>query len=173
MTHLRIKRALLLLVPIALLAGPLAPSQARAALPIGFDAGVGVGINGAIDFASPALDIRARAELRLGPLALGAGFRGMPSFIKTKMPHRTLIYGHLGLNIPLPKARIVVRAGAGGGTDSEQSRLFGLHEIVGLHLFPKKVVGIGFEADFDQTLDVGAMTWNRGISGLALLLIRL
>jgi hypothetical protein len=173
MVHRRITKALLLLVPILVLAGPRGTSEARAALPIGFDAGAGIGINGAIDFASPALDIRARAELRIGPLALGAGFRGMPSFFKTKMPHRTLIYGHIGLNIPLPRARIVVRAGAGAGTDSDQSKLFGVHEIVGLHLFPKKVIGIGFEADFDQTLDVEAKTWNRGISGLVLLLVRL
>ena len=164
---------LLMLVSILCLTGPLVPGQAQAALPVGFDAAVGVGVNGAIDFESPSLDLRARAELRIGPLALGAGFRGMPSFIKAKLPHRTLIYGHVGLNIPLPKARIVLRGGVGGGTDSDENKLFGLHEIVGLHLFPKKVIGIGFEADFDQTLDVEAETWNRGISGLGLLLIRL
>jgi len=147
--------------------------SAQAALPVGFDAAAGIGINGAIDFKSPALDLRARAELRVGPLAFGAGIRGLPSFIKTQMPHRTLVYGHLGLNIPLPKARIIVRAGVGGGTDSSQSKLFGLHEIVGLHLFPAKIIGVGFEADFDQTLDVETETWNRGISGLALILLRL
>jgi hypothetical protein len=172
MTSRSITRSLLLLVPVLLLLGPMASSEAEAALPIGFDAAIGIGINGAIDFKSPALDLRARAELRLGPIAVGAGFRGMPSFIKTKMPHRTLVYGHIGLNIPLPKARIVLRAGAGGGTDSDQSKLFGLHEIVGLHLFPKKVLGIGFEADFDQTLNVEAEVWNRGVSGLGLFLVR-
>jgi len=172
MTSRPTTRPLLLLVPLLLLLGPLASSEAEAALPVGFDAAVGIGINGAIDFESPSLDLRARAELRLGPMAVGAGFRGMPSFIKTKMPHRTLFYGHIGLNIPLPKARIVVRAGAGGGTDSDESKLFGLHEIVGLHLFPKKIIGIGFEADFDQTLNVEAETWNRGISGLGMFLVR-
>ncbi|MBJ93369.1 MAG: hypothetical protein CMP23_02725 [Rickettsiales bacterium] len=158
----------------AVLATLLLPArQAEAALPIGFDAALGLGVNGAIDLQSPALDLRARAELRIGPLAIGAGFRGLPAFISTELPHRTLIYGHIGLNIPLPKARIVLRAGAGGGTDSDQSRLFGLHEIVGLHLFPKKIIGIGFEADFDQSLDLDRSKWNRGISGLVLLLFRL
>jgi len=164
---------LLLLVPILCLAGPLCPSDAEAALPVGFDAAAGIGINGAIDFKSPALDLRARAELRIGPLALGAGLRGLPSFIRSKAPHRTLVYGHVGLNIPLPKARIVLRAGLGGGTDSDESKLFGVHEIVGLHIFPKPIIGFGFEADFDQTLNVEAETWNRGISGLGLLLFRL
>ena len=164
--------AMYLLFAAALLTVALPTQNAQAALPIGFDAAAGVGINAAIDFKSPALDLRARVELRIGPLALGAGARGLPAFIKTQMPHRTLIYGHIGLNIPLPKARIIVRAGLGGGTDSNQSKLLGLHEIVGLHLFPTKIIGIGFEADFDQTLDVEKMSWNRGISGLVMLLIR-
>jgi|GEM_PF-5156411 len=165
--------ALTLLFTGAMLSFSAPTPSAHAALPIGFDAAVGAGVNGAIDFKSPALDLRIRAELRLGPLALGAGFRGLPSFIKSQMPHRTLVYGHIGLNLPLPKARIIVRAGVGGGTDSEENKLFGLHEIVGLHIFPAKVIGFGFEADFDQTLDVEATTWNRGISGLALFLIKL
>jgi len=162
-----------LLIAMAIMSFGTSVRSAQAALPVGFDAAAGIGVNGAIDFKSPALDLRARVELRIGPLALGAGIRGLPSFIKTQMAHRTLVYGHAGLNIPLPKARIIVRAGVGGGTDSSQSKLFGVHEVVGLHLFPAKIIGVGFEADFDQTLDVEAETWNRGISGLALILLRL
>jgi hypothetical protein len=173
MTESSPSKTLPLLIAMAILSLAVPMRSAQAALPVGFDAAAGIGINGAIDFKSPALDLRARVELRIGPLALGAGIRGLPSFIKTQMPHRTLVYGHVGLNIPLPKARIIVRAGIGGGTDSVQSKLFGVHEVVGLHLFPAKIIGVGFEADFDQTLDVEAETWNRGISGLVLLLLRL
>ena len=113
-------KALPLLIAVVMLCLAVPVRSAHAALPVGFDAAVGIGINGAIDFKSPALDLRARVELRIGPLALGAGIRGLPSFIKTQMAHRTLVYGHVGLNIPLPKARIIVRAGVGGGTDSTE-----------------------------------------------------
>ncbi len=150
----------------------LVPAQAEAALPLGFDIAAGIGFRG--DLAEPqgSLDLRLRAEFRLGPIALGGSFRGLPKVLGVHGEHKAMGYGHIGLNLPIKKSRIILRVGAGGGAEEAGTPLFGVHEAIGIHFFAIPVVGIGLEADFDQTYRVSQETWNHGLSGVVLLLLR-
>ncbi|MCP4870289.1 MAG: hypothetical protein GY898_16420 [Proteobacteria bacterium] len=166
-------RSLLLLIPAIVLLSATAPAHA-AALPIGLDVAAGAGGSGSFDKTNVGFDLHLRAELRLGFFAVGASLKERPPLPKITPANRLMVYGDLGFNIPLPKSRIIVRGGVGGGNQSAGSGpLFGLHETAGFHLFAVPIVGIGFEVDFDQTLVLDAMTWDHGVGGRVMLLIRI
>jgi len=165
-------RSLLLLIPALLLLATAAPAQA--ALPIGLDVAAGAGGSGSFDRTHVGFDLHLRAELRLGFFVLGASLKDRPPLPKLTPANRLMVYGDLGFNIPLPKSRIIVRAGAGGGHQSAGTGgLFGVHETAGFHVFAIPIVGIGFEVDFDQTLLLDAMRWDHGVGGRVMLLIRI
>ena len=131
----------------------------------------GAGGSGSFDERVAAFDLHVRAELRLGVFTLGASLKERPPLPNITPANALLIYGDLGLNIPLPKGRIALRAGVGGG--DIDGPVIGLHETVGLHLFAVPVIGIGFEADFEQTWLLEKERWSRGVGGRLLLLVRL
>jgi len=160
-----------LLASASLLLLLLLPRPAAAALPIGFDLAAGAGGSGSFDERVAAFDLHVRAELRLGVFTLGASLKERPPLPNITPANALLIYGDLGLNIPLPKGRIALRAGVGGG--DIDGPVIGLHETVGLHLFAVPVIGIGFEADFEQTWLLEKERWSRGVGGRLLLLVRL
>jgi opacity protein-like surface antigen len=165
-------RSLLLLVPAVLLLTTAAPAEA--ALPIGLDIAAGAGGSGSFDRSNAGFDLHLRGELRLGFFTIGASLKERPPLPKLTPANRLMIYGDLGFNIPLPKCRIIFRAGVGGGTQSAGvGPLFGIHETVGFHLFALDMLGIGFEVDLDQTLLVDAMTWDHGLGGRIMLLFRI
>ncbi len=165
------RSTLLLLIPLATL---LLAAPASAALPIGLDIAAGAGGSGSFDKSGAGFDLHLRGELRLGFFTLGASLKERPPLPKLTPANRLMVYGELGFNIPLPKSRIAVRAGVGGGHQGAGSGpLFGVHETVGWHLFAVPIVGIGFEVDFDQTYLLDASRWDHGIGGRVLLLIRI
>ncbi len=148
--------------------------EASAALPIGFDASAGAGVRKGYE-GTASMDLRLGADLRLGVLTLGGEFRNQPAwFREDKDPStRSMGYFNLGFNIPLPKARIALRAGIGGGGASEEETLFGFHESVGLHIFPKGPLGFGFAVDFDQTFVGEELSSQHGMGGNGFLLLRI
>ncbi len=167
-------RSLLLLAPaVFALLLTAAPSPARAALPVGLDIAAGAGGSGAWDRSSVGFDLHLRAELRLAFLTVGASLVERPPLPKLTPANRLLIYGDLGFNVPLPKARIAIRAGIGGGNQAGTSPLFGAHETAGLHLFAIPILGIGFEVDFTQTWLMDLPKWEHGVGGRVMLLIRI
>ncbi|MCK6530168.1 hypothetical protein L6R50_22285 [Myxococcota bacterium] len=158
------------LATAALLAGS---RPAAAALPIGFDLGVGAGARGSMkDWRPATLDVRVNADLRLGILTLGGEFRDQPPVFGAGADNYALGYFNLGLNLPLPKGRIALRGGIGGGSAAGTS-LLGFHESVGLHVFPKGPAGFGFQVDFDQTFDTETFTPDHGAAGNVMFLVRL
>lgn len=165
-------RSLLLLLPAVLFLTVATPAQA--ALPIGLDVAAGAGGSGSFDKSNVGFDLHLRAELRLAYFTVGASLKERPPLPKITPANRLMIYGDLGFNIPLPKSRIIVRGGVGGGHQSAGSGpLFGIHETAGWHLFAVELIGIGFEVDFDQTLVLDAMRWDHGVGGRVMLLIRI
>lgn len=167
-------RSLLLLAPaVFALLLVVAPSPAQAALPIGLDIAGGVGGSGTFDRTSAGFDLHLRAELRLGFLTLGASLKDRPPLPRLTPANRLMIYGELGFNVPLPKARLAFRFGLGGGKLAKDSALAGAHETAGLHIFAVPIVGIGLEVDFEQTWLMDVPSWEIGMGGRVLLLIRI
>jgi hypothetical protein len=162
--------ALVLVLTAALLA-LLIPLKANAALPIGVDIAAGAGGGYSFDGKAPAFDLHLRGELRLGFFTLGLSLKERPPLPAITPANALLVYGDLGVNLPIKKSRIALRVGFGGGHVGQPA--FGIHETIGLHLFAVPVVGIGFEVDFDQTWLVKQSAWDRGIGGRVMLLIRI
>ena len=161
----------LVLVLTAALVALLIPMKAKAALPIGVDIAGGAGGGYSFDGNKPAFDLHLRAELRLGVFTLGASLKERPPLPALTPANALLVYGDLGVNIPIKKSRLAFRVGFGGGHVGQPA--FGVHETIGLHLFAVPVIGVGFEVDFDQTWLVEATKWDRGVGGRVMLLIRI
>jgi len=148
-------------------------NDAEAALPIGLDAGLGLGARGAFEGRDPTFDMRVNVDLRLGVVTLGGEFRDQPPLFRDDGINYALGYFNLGLNLPLPKARIALRAGIGGGSDNTGIARLGVHESIALHIFPKGPLGFGFGVDFDQNFDVEDWSTDSGMSGGVGLLLRI
>ena len=161
---------LVLVLTCALLA-LLLPLKARAALPIGLDIAAGAGGGYSFDRANPTFDLHLRAELRLGFFTLGASLKERPPLPALTPANALLVYGDLGVNLPVKKSRLAFRVGFGGGHVGQPA--FGVHETIGLHLFAIPILGIGFEVDFDQTWLIESTKWDRGFGGRVMLLIRI
>jgi hypothetical protein len=161
---------LVLVLTCALLA-LLLPLKARAALPIGLDIAAGAGGGYSFDRANPTFDLHLRAELRLGFFTLGASLKERPPLPALTPANALLVYGDLGVNLPIKKSRLAFRVGFGGGHVGQPA--FGVHETIGLHLFAIPILGIGFEVDFDQTWLIESTKWDRGFGGRVMLLIRI
>ena len=150
-----------------------AATPASAALPIGLDVSAGGGARKGAE-GSPSFDIRVGADLRLGVLTLGGEFRDQPPWLRSDDPlNYSMGYFNLGVNIPLPKGRIALRAGIGGGKAGGVEDMFGFHESAGLHIFPKGPLGFGFAIDFDQTFRGEQFEPRHGVAGNGLLLLRI